>query len=107
MPEKFYDNEKCLWGFNDENGSLVIPAVYDKVEDFEYGVAVVQHENQLEWGLIDKTGNVILPFEYDSIFAYRNGWVHAKRKEEEYLFTLNGVLVLTMNNIKHWYTPEH
>ena len=106
MPEKFYDNENGLWGFKDEHGSIVIPAVYDKVEDFEYGVAVVQHENQVEWGLIDETGDIILPFEYDSIFVYRNSWVHAKKREDEHLFTGNGDLVLTVNNIKHWYTPE-
>ena len=106
MPEKFYDNEKFLWGFKDEQGFIVIPPVYDNVKDFEYGVAVVQHENQVEWGLIDKKGNVILEFEYDSIYAYRNGWVHAQKEEEDYLFTINGDLVLTVYNIKHWYTPE-
>lgn len=109
MLQKFYDEEKEYYGFKDDQGTIIIPAIYDKVEDFQHGFAVVQPNDRVEWGLIDKKGKVVVPFEYDFVIVYKVYnicWIYATRQKENFLFTTSGELVLRIKDIVHWYAPE-
>ena len=57
------------WGFVDEKGTLVIPAVFDEAYSFDEGVSRVVR-NDL-YGLIDKKGKFIVPCR-----CYRSLWRH-------------------------------
>lgn len=64
----YKDPNTGKWGYLDGNGTAVIPAQYDKVEDFEAGYAKVQKNN---WGLINTAGAVVLPLEQYEITRVR------------------------------------
>ena len=53
---------QLLWGFRDITGKVVVPAKYDAVQDFSYGLAAVatRESGTLKWGFIDKTGRMVI-----------------------------------------------
>lgn len=53
------------WGYAGITGKLVIPAKYDRADNFEGQCAVVKLKGK--YGLIDSTGKPVLPFIYDGI----------------------------------------
>ena len=57
------------WGYKSLDGSIVIPAEYDILTDFDsFGIARVQKQNK--WALVNKQGVFITDFEYSSISSY-------------------------------------
>jgi hypothetical protein len=52
-----------LWGFEDQSGKLVIPAVFQSVGDFSNGLARVANEESL-WGYINSKGEIVIPFHF-------------------------------------------
>lgn len=54
-----------LWGYMDEQGTVVVEAQYDSADEFGEGRAVVS-KNGL-YGLIDRNGKIILETIYDEI----------------------------------------
>jgi hypothetical protein len=60
----FYDTEAEKWGFHDKTGKLVIPAIFEEVNDFSEGLAGVKFTttdgSKGKWGFIDKTGKTII-----------------------------------------------
>lgn len=76
-------DELGKWGFADEDGQIVIPALYDDVEPFQGDIAVVQKDSL--WGFIDRNGsplgrgvvyNVITSFGNDGLYKayYKGKW---------------------------------
>lgn len=103
-PTKFYDSNEGLFGFKDDNGVIVIPPAFHKTEPFKKGFAVVK--NDVFWGVINTEGKTIIPFNYDFIIISYNGWVHAQIETAWCLFTTDGILHLTNNDIVSWRFPE-
>lgn len=74
--KSFYDNEKMLHGFKDENGDIIINAIYNTVEEFENGFAIVSKDLETtnpnydpEWryayyGLINENGEEVVECKY-------------------------------------------
>ncbi len=61
--------KKKKYGFVDKTtGELVIPYKYDRVEEFENGLAIAYKENS---GLINAEGKEVLPFEYFAIYKVK------------------------------------
>lgn len=60
----FYDVVSRKWGYYDESGKLIIPAVYDKAGSFSEGLAAVlvapANGTRALWGFIDKTGKTVI-----------------------------------------------
>jgi hypothetical protein len=104
MLKSFCDTESRLYGYMNEQGCVAIAPVYDHVEEFSYGVAVV-YKDQL-YGLIGETGNSILDCEYDRLATNRAGWVHATKGHTHYLLNTLGEEALHMSGILFWYFPE-
>lgn len=103
-PTKFYDTNEGLFGFKDDNGVIVIPPAFHKAESFENGFAVVK--NEVLWGVIDAKGKTIIPFNYDFIIISHNSWIHAQIEAAWCLFSTDGILHLTLNNILSWRYPD-
>jgi len=57
---RYYSGGK--YGFVDTNGKEIVAPIYDYVEDFHDGIAVVWKDNRV--GAIDKTGKVVVPIIY-------------------------------------------
>lgn len=74
--KSFYDEEKGLNGFKDENGNMVINAIYKTVEEYENGFAIVSKDLETtnpnydpEWryayyGLINENGEEVVECKY-------------------------------------------
>ena len=60
-----------LWGFVNENGKVAVPAIYDWVEPFNEGLALVGKGGKM--GFIDKSGNVVVPIRYESAELFLGG----------------------------------
>src|SRR6185503_10002846 len=56
-----FKNESGKYGFR-KNNEIIIPAKYDTVNKFEYGLARVKLDNK--WGYIDEKGKVIIPIKF-------------------------------------------
>jgi len=53
------------FGCIDSNANIVVPIIFDRIEPFENGFAVVKQKNL--WGVIDKNGKIILSCKYESV----------------------------------------
>jgi tetratricopeptide (TPR) repeat protein len=68
----FYPVEsKGKWGFVNDRGRVTIPPVYDWVEDFNEGLALVSKGGLM--GFIDKKGTVVVPLKYESAELFLGG----------------------------------
>ena len=54
-----------LFGYVDDAGKMVIPAIYEHAYCFTYGFAIVKKNDK--WGAIDTNGKVVIPFKYDGL----------------------------------------
>lgn len=54
-----------LWGFENEAGDLVIPAIFHSAGEFSNGLARVANEEGL-WGYIDAKGEVLIPLQFSN-----------------------------------------
>jgi len=61
----------CYWGALDQNGKIIIPFDYDKIEAFTDNKAIAQKNKK--WGVINLNGSEIIPFEYDKIEPFVDG----------------------------------
>ncbi len=53
------------------NGVLVIPAIYDRIEEGTNGLLIVTKDNKQ--GVIDAMGNIIVPIQYDWVTMGKEG----------------------------------
>ena len=53
-------------GYIDRSGQLVIPPIYEEVEDFNNGSAAVKKDGK--WGIIDKKGRWLITPQYDQMW---------------------------------------
>ena len=57
------------WGFTRCDGVLVVPYLYDEVNDFNYGMAAVKRSGK--WGYVDINGNEVIPPQFDRAGYFR------------------------------------
>lgn len=58
-------DEKGKWGYEDENGNLILKYKYNAASEFSDGVAMVKDGNK--YGIINESGKYILKPKYDMI----------------------------------------
>lgn len=87
----FQDPDTQKWGYLDGNGNVVIPAQYDKAEDFESGYAKV--ENNGKYGLLNTAGTAVLPLEYREIHSLGDGAFAVSDRLKRFGLWINGNLV--------------
>lgn len=65
-------DERGLYGFIDEAGTLVIPCVWQRVYSFSEDLAAVQ-DSSGKWGYIDKGGSLVIPCRWTSARSFTRG----------------------------------
>jgi len=63
-------NQENKIGFIDKTGKLVIPCIYDRVNDFCDGLCGVVKDGKC--GYIDRGGNTVIPLIYDDVYGAGN-----------------------------------
>ncbi len=76
------------YGFVNEQGKILIPAIYSRAYDFEDGTSVVSQYNF--YGLINKEGKVLLPFKYRNISSSQEGLRAAEAGYKYAVYDVNG-----------------
>jgi WG containing repeat len=66
---RFMRNDK--FGYIDRNGNIVIPAQFERAEEFSEGLATVKIGEK--YGCIDKTSKLVIPARFDYIYEFKNG----------------------------------
>jgi len=87
-----YENEK--YGFINTNGELIVPVIYDSVESFSNGFAVVgigKRWVDRKYGYIDQTGRVVVPIEYDEAISFSEGLAVVKKDGQWSILTIAGM----------------
>ena len=77
----FVINHKQKGGFVDATGKEIIPAIYDKLGDFEESELTFAKKDG-KYGYIDRTGKTQVSFIYDDAGWFRNGiaWIKYRNK---------------------------
>ncbi|MBS1952855.1 MAG: WG repeat-containing protein [Cyanobacteria bacterium SZAS-4] len=52
-----------LWGFVDDSGKVAVEPIYEHVNDFSNGYALVQEPNEHRWEIVDRKGRVVRSLE--------------------------------------------
>lgn len=90
--EEKEDSYQIKYAFLNEKLEPICDFIYDNVEDFEYGVAVVEKEDQK--GILNKRGREIIPCKYESIEVLESKRIQVRKKNYKFdLFTLKGRLI--------------
>lgn len=73
--EGFAKVEKdSLYGFIDENGNLIVDAIYTETETFSSGMVAVRiEENNRRYGYVDTNGDLVIPCIYREVGDFSNG----------------------------------
>ncbi|TND09637.1 MAG: KWG repeat-containing protein [Bacteroidetes bacterium] len=79
-------------GFIDSSGTVMIPCVYEWVDDFSEGLAAAGKNDKA--GFISKSGKIVVPFEYDEVEPFRKGFAMVKRGDFYGLIDKTGTLIL-------------
>lgn len=85
-------NQKDLYGFMDEEGSLVVGFAYEEVNDFHEGLAAVMKNSR--YGVITTNGEVAVEFVYDLISDFQSGHAIVKIEDKFGLIDRNGKTVI-------------
>jgi len=87
---KFYDRKssKIRYGFIDEDGNIVIPAIYDDVSKFSEGLVSVQKDGK--YGYINKQGQVVAPIIYDYGNDFHNGKAEVRQNGKSFYIDKKG-----------------
>jgi WG containing repeat len=68
-PFRFVRDRK--FGYIDRTGQIVIPAKFERADDFSEGLASVEIDKKS--GCIDRAGKLVIPAKYEYIYPFENG----------------------------------
>ncbi len=95
----FHEGLACVkingkWGFQDEGGTMIVPAIYDVTLPFKKGLGAVQ--SGLYWGFVDRKGKMIIPARYTSFFhvAIAANLLAVKKTDKYGFIDFKGVTVI-------------
>jgi hypothetical protein len=80
------------YGYLDEKGTEIIPAVYDFATGFSDGLAAVQLNGK--WGYINKSGQVTVPIIYEMAWTFNSGLGAVKKNGKWGFIDTKGKFVL-------------
>lgn len=58
------------WGYIDKKGKLVIPHIYERADEFRYGLAAVAPVLQQGYGYINKKGEMVIPVQFKYAYPF-------------------------------------
>jgi hypothetical protein len=83
------------YGFIDKTGEIVIPIVYDEIEEFGDMTTYTSEDNLFavkkgeNWGFVDINNKTIIPFEYESVIPFSYGITMVKKDERNRLINIH------------------
>ncbi len=75
-------------GFINKNKELIIKPIYDEVQPFNNGIAVVKIFDK--YGLIDKNDDIVIPFKYNNIQDFIYDLAKVKKNEKYGVINIRG-----------------
>lgn len=87
--------EKERWGYINEQGQNMIPALYEEANLFSEGLAVCMRNGK--YGYINKTGKTIIPFLYDDAEPFHNHTAVVGQLDKYGLINRNGDLLIPVS----------
>lgn len=88
------------FGFINQQGEEIIPTIYDEVNQFTDGIALVKKDGL--WGAINTLGQTVIEFQYDYVKPYKEGRFIAFKDGEYSLVNSAGIDI--SNGIYNRYT---
>ena len=83
-----------LWGYAGKDMNLAIKCVYDAVQPFENGRAIVVRKGQ--WGVINPKGVILIPLEYSNIEPLGDELYIVSREGKSGIVNREGAVVLAV-----------
>lgn len=77
-PASIVKKSSKIWGYEDENGKIIIEPKYEQVSIFQEDLAGVMYKGK--WGFIDKKGNEVIPAKYESVTYFSQDMAGVKKK---------------------------
>lgn len=90
----FKSNSK--WGFIDNSGKIIINAQFDRVGDFNEGMAVFANENnmKMQYGYINKKGEIAINAQFDEAYPFEKSLALVKVNEKYGFIDESGKFVI-------------
>ena len=88
LPELIPYRKGDKWGFCDRNMKIVIEYVYDKVDKFSEGLAMVKKDGK--YGFVDKKGNEKVPCIYFEAWKFLEDLARVKEDNKWGFINKNG-----------------
>jgi len=100
-PIIFFDDTTSTYGIKDEKGNLLSEMVYDGIDEFKEGLAIIQKNGQ--FGVLSQTGVEVVAPNYKYITSYRNGYATVFKDQYAGVFNTSGDLVIPIeyDNVSH------
>ena len=83
-------NEEYLYGIKDTKDNIILAPVFDKIDDFENGLAKIYKGDKHKVGYINENGKIVVPCIYDSISKFEEGKAKATKNSRKYIVDLYG-----------------
>ena len=99
----FKDSSTGKRGFK-HNGTIVIPARYDRAGNFSEGLASVEINGK--WGFIDKSGNMVIPARYYDAWSFSEGLALVEINYKRGFIDKSGTLVIPARYDNTWSFSE-
>ncbi len=85
------------WGFVDNSGKIIIPAIYEQVFCVSEDIAAVKYKGK--YGFININGKIVVPFEYDNWKSnYEDGVGKLTKDGIVYVFNKLGEIIHSYND---------
>lgn len=81
------------WGFCDKKGKTVINPIFEAVQGFSEGLAIVKDTND-KWGYIDKKGNMVVPYQFDYATHFKDGFATFSLGDKWGIINKKGKIIL-------------
>ena len=80
-----FEGNKC--GFADKEGKIVIPCVWNEVQEFSEGFSLVKDDKNL-YGFINYHGDLVIPCVYKEAYSFKNGMAYVEENgDDDFPFT--------------------
>lgn len=85
-------SKRDKWGYINRRGIEVVPCIYDRADDFEYGYGAVVMDGK--FGVVDENGQTIVPLVYDDAHLPGHDLFAVKKGHEWALIGASGEVLL-------------
>lgn len=85
------------FGFINASGKTIIPCIYNEVESFSEGLALVRIEKD-KYGFIDKKGKIVIPLSFSRATSFNNGLALISNDHGYQLIDKKGNIVVNANS---------